>query len=356
MCTPAHGGRAGNMGDRAPVLVRRDRPPRPEPPRQGRGPGDDCDGWPPPLHRSARAPRHACLPPARSHRAAAALVATAHDVDHLRRRDLRVSPGAVAPAPADVRQAHEPVDARAGGRGPVRPGPHAAPGQRRHDASGPAPVGRGLAAGQAWEHQSRSGVCPTKPRRDQLIQRALAQPTWALGCGDDGWWRRLAQPAPHRGTDAEAQPTWPERTPPPDDPEPKALAGDGLLGRPGPQQADRLWLRCVAGRPVSAGTIDVLAWCSAPLAAQGLTALVLLWDNAAWPRRQAVRDPPAPPAGQARRRRGASRDLPLAQQKPLAASPGAERGAWQAGRVGSGPAAACGRTRSTGVCLLGWST
>jgi transposase len=32
-----------------------------------------------------------------------------------------------------------------------------------------------------------------------------------------------------------------------------------------------------------------LAWCSAQLAAQGFTALLLIWDNASWHRSQAVR-------------------------------------------------------------------
>jgi transposase len=50
-----------------------------------------------------------------------------------------------------------------------------------------------------------------------------------------------------------------------------------------------MWLRFVTGRPVSAVTIAFLAWCSARLAAQGFTALLLVWDNASWPRSQAVR-------------------------------------------------------------------
>jgi hypothetical protein len=40
--------------------------------------------------------------------------------------------------------------------------------------------------------------------------------------------------------DAEATHQWPEFTPLPDDPDPKALACDGLLVRPGPQQADQM--------------------------------------------------------------------------------------------------------------------
>lgn len=41
-------------------------------------------------------------------------------------------------------------------------------------------------------------------------------------------------------------------------------------------------LRFVTGRPVSAVTIDFLAWCSDRLCATGHTALFLIWDNAGW--------------------------------------------------------------------------
>jgi hypothetical protein len=128
-----------------------------------------------------------------------------------------------------------------------------------------------------------------KNRRDQLIQRAMAQPSWALGVGEDVWWSRVAQPDPHGWTDADTTHQVQELTPPPDAPDPKALACDGLLVRPGPQQADQRWRRCVAGRPVRAVTIAFLAWCSAQLAAQGFTALLLIWDHASWHCRQAVR-------------------------------------------------------------------
>ena len=117
----------------------------------------------------------------------------------------------------------------------------------------------------------------------------MAQPTWALGCGDDGWWSRLAQPNQHGWTDAEATQKFQEFTPPTDAPDPKALACYGLLVRPRPQAADQRWRRFVAGRPVSAVTMECLAWCSAQLAAQGFTALLLIWDNASWHRSHAVR-------------------------------------------------------------------
>jgi hypothetical protein len=48
-------------------------------------------------------------------------------------------------------------------------------------------------------------------------------------------------------------------------------------------------LRFVAGRPVSAVTTDLLAWCCDRLAGPGMTALLLIWDNASWHISQAVR-------------------------------------------------------------------
>jgi hypothetical protein len=139
------------------------------------------------------------------------------------------------------------------------------------------------------DHQSRSGICSKKKRRDQLIQQARTQPTWALGFGDEVWWSRLAQPEQHCWTEAETTPRLQELTPPTDDPDPKALACYGLLVRSEPQSVDQIWLRFVAGRPVSAVTIDFLAWCSARLAELGFTALLLIWDNASWHRSHAVR-------------------------------------------------------------------
>ena len=117
----------------------------------------------------------------------------------------------------------------------------------------------------------------------------MAQPTWALGCGDAVWGSRLAQPKQHGWTDAEATQTFQERTPPTDAPDPTALAWYGLLVRPRPQAADQRWRRLVAGRPGSAVTMALLAWCSAQLAAHGFTALCLIWENASWHRSSAVR-------------------------------------------------------------------
>lgn len=75
-----------------------------------------------------------------------------------------------------------------------------------------------------------------------------------------------------------------------DDVDPKALACYGLLLRRRPQHTDQMLLRFVDGRPVSAVTIDFLAWSSERLAAQGISGLLLIWDNASWHKSQQVRD------------------------------------------------------------------
>jgi transposase len=46
--------------------------------------------------------------------------------------------------------------------------------------------------------------------------------------------------------------------------------------------ADQMLLRFVDGRPVSALTTRFLGWCCDRLQADGKTALLLVWDNAAW--------------------------------------------------------------------------
>jgi transposase len=73
------------------------------------------------------------------------------------------------------------------------------------------------------------------------------------------------------------------------DPDPQALACDGLLVRPHPTAPEQMFLRFVDGRPISAVTIDFLAWGNTRLAAQGITALLLIWANASWHKSQAVR-------------------------------------------------------------------
>jgi hypothetical protein len=63
-----------------------------------------------------------------------------------------------------------------------------------------------------------------------------------------------------------------------DEPEPKALACYGLWL----PERERMLLRFVAGRPVSAVTRAFLAWVAERMAADGVRVLVLVWDNAPW--------------------------------------------------------------------------
>src|SRR5262249_812584 len=76
---------------------------------------------------------------------------------------------------------------------------------------------------------------------------------------------------------------------PTDDPAPKALACSGWLVRHVPTPPDQRLRRFGERRPVRRTTTAFVTWGSARVAAHGLTALRLLWDNASWPIRQEVR-------------------------------------------------------------------
>jgi DDE superfamily endonuclease len=111
-----------------------------------------------------------------------------------------------------------------------------------------------------------------------LIRLAASHPDWVLGYQDETWWSRLALPALHAWTAADDRLRLIERAVPKADTDPKALSCYGLL------RADtgRMMLRFVSGRPVSQVTEDYLAWVCERLQAEGKTALLLVWDNAAW--------------------------------------------------------------------------
>jgi hypothetical protein len=98
-----------------------------------------------------------------------------------------------------------------------------------------------------------------------------------LGYVDEVWWSRLARP--RLRTWREGEPVrlvqlTAEKT----DPDPKALACYGVLRT----DTNQVWLRFVAGRPVSAITTEFLTWGCARLAAEGKKAWLLVWDNASW--------------------------------------------------------------------------
>jgi hypothetical protein len=110
-----------------------------------------------------------------------------------------------------------------------------------------------------------------------------------LGFADEGWGSRLAQPAQHRWIEERGIPRLQELERPKHDADPQALACYGGLVRCAAPPADQRLLRFVDGRPVSAVTVDFLAWCSERLAAQAITALFLRWDKASWHKSQAGR-------------------------------------------------------------------
>lgn len=63
-----------------------------------------------------------------------------------------------------------------------------------------------------------------------------------------------------------------------DDPDPNALACYGMLS----SSSGHMFLRFVAGRPVSSVTIEFLQWLCEQAQAQGRHVLMLIWDNASW--------------------------------------------------------------------------
>jgi len=69
------------------------------------------------------------------------------------------------------------------------------------------------------------------------------------------------------------------------DPEPKALACYGLLRA----DTEQIWLRFVAGRPVSALPTQFLTWSCRQLQREDKRALRLVWDTASWPLSREVR-------------------------------------------------------------------
>lgn len=109
-----------------------------------------------------------------------------------------------------------------------------------------------------------------------------------MGFEDEVWWSRVARPGLHAWSDG-SPPRLTEVAVPRDDPDPTAMACYGLLVRTDRPEPETLWLRFVEGRPVSAVTTQFLAWGTETLAAQGITTLVLVWDNAAWHGSKAVR-------------------------------------------------------------------
>jgi hypothetical protein len=121
------------------------------------------------------------------------------------------------------------------------------------------------------------------------MRLAAIHPTWVLGFGDEVWWSRLAQPALHAWSPGKHTLRLVEKARAKGDTEPKALACYGVLLRATPSTPEQLGLRFATGQPVSALTLQFLAWCCERLAALGKRALLLVWDNASWHKSQLVR-------------------------------------------------------------------
>ena len=99
-----------------------------------------------------------------------------------------------------------------------------------------------------------------------------------LGFTDEVWFSRLAQPALSAWAAPGEALRLTLRAAARADPEPKALACYGLWL----PARERMLLRFVDGRPVSAVTCTFLAWATERLAADGVRVLALIWDNASW--------------------------------------------------------------------------
>ena len=117
-----------------------------------------------------------------------------------------------------------------------------------------------------------------------MIALAFGHPGWVLGFQDEVWWSRYAHPYLQTWTDDKPLRLI-QNEPDRQDPEPKAVACYGVLRT----DTQGMLLRFVDGRPVSAVTIQFLQWVTDRLAAEGKTALLMVWDNASWHVSQAVR-------------------------------------------------------------------
>ncbi len=192
------------------------------------------------------------------------------------------------PQSARVRPSDPSVDPGPGGRGELRRrlDPHGRQGRSPPQAF-EAP-GHRLEARRAGDYQPRPGGRPNTRQRARLIALAAAHPEWALGFADEGWWSRLAPPHLPAWAAGDQPRRLVDQTVAQAAPDPKALAGYGLLVRRA-QQDEAVWRRFVDGRPVSARTTQFLEWGCPKLEARGVPGWGLIGDHACWPVSQAVR-------------------------------------------------------------------
>src|SRR3954452_20181787 len=245
------------------------RPARSGPARPGRvhrGPGADRagerGGAPSPrdrpraaLRRADRAQRHPRLQCRRPRGAGGRLVAAEERRAGAGRGGTGTAARDPAPAAARLRPRAEHLDPRPPGAGGARAGAEPDRPLGRDDPAGALAPRRGLEARQALAHQPRPGLRAKKRRRDRLIRLARGRPGWAFGFADEVWFSRLAQPALHTWAAPGQRLRLAMHGAGRDDPDAKALACYGLWL----PERERMLLRFVAGRPVSAVTCPFLA-------------------------------------------------------------------------------------------------
>lgn len=147
--------------------------------------------------------------------------------------------------------------------------------------------GAGWKRAKHWITSPDPAYVRKKKQRDRLIRLAQTPPDWVLGFADEVWWSRLAPPRLHSGVLANDELRLVQQAPSPDAPNPNALACYGLLVRATSPTPEQIWLRFATAQAVSGIPIQFLAWCGDQVAALGKQALLLVWDNASWHRRQA---------------------------------------------------------------------
>lgn len=113
-----------------------------------------------------------------------------------------------------------------------------------------------------------------------------------MGFQDETWWSRFRQPHLASWSPEQEPLRLIEQTLTADDPDPKALACYGMLLRwasASQETHEKMLLRFVEGRPVSAITTQFLTWACQELEELGLSVLAMIWDNASWHISQTVR-------------------------------------------------------------------
>lgn len=115
---------------------------------------------------------------------------------------------------------------------------------------------------------------------------------WIWAFQDETWWSRFSQPNLSSWSEEQQPLRLVEQTRQKEDPDPQALACYGMLLRWMTTEEvamEKMLLRFVDGRPVSAITIQFLEWACQEVEKLGQSVLAMIWDNASWHISQIVR-------------------------------------------------------------------